>query len=222
MRNKIWILAVLAIMVSLPFSAKADKEFLQKAQNILNTAQEKAKAAQEKIQELKDKLKSAAEGVSGVASDIKSATSAVRSGDIDSLKQFGNRIEALPSSKDAEKDEMAAAIEENYIPKTGQGNEDEKDREAKEFIQEVLRNATAKLYALGFTTRTNMQKEKPRDVDMSDSRQMLQETNNKSIEMIERLAQIYMLESAIEEYQYTQALRSIQIDASTLEENDNE
>ena len=106
----------------------------------------------------------------------------------------------------------------DYIPKVGEGNDIEVDKAAKEFIQEVLRNAVAKLYALGFTNRTALQKEKPRDVDMSDSRQMLQEANNKAIEVIDRLAQIYILEAAMEEYQYTQSLKNLQNNTSNQEE----
>ena len=218
MRNKIWILAILAFIVFLPNSARADKEFIQKLQNILATAEEKAKLAQEKIQEVKDQAKSLSEGAQGMAADITSGVDAARNMDVDGLKDFGKRIESLPTGKDVEKDEMAEAIEENYVPKVGAGNDLEADRVAKEKIQEILRHAVAKLYALGFTNRTALQKEKPRDVDMSDSRQMLQETNNKAIEVIDRLAQIYILEAAMEEYQYTQSLKNLQNNVSEQEE----
>lgn len=215
MRNKICILAVIAFIICLPNSARADKEFIQKLQNIATTVQEKAKLAQEKIQEVKDKFKSLSEGAQGMAADIKSGIDSARNMDLDSLKDFGKRIEGLPIGKDVEKDEMAGAIEENYVPKVGGGNDLEADRAAKEKMQEVLRNAVAKLYALGFTNRTSLQKEKPRDVDMTDSRQMLQETNNKAIEVIDRLTQIYILEAAMEEYQYTQSLKNLQNNVAT-------
>jgi len=217
MRNKICILAVFAFIVCLPNSARADKEFIQKLQNILATVEEKAKLAQEKIQEIKDKAKSLAEGAQGMAADIKSGIDAARNMDLDTLKDMATRVEGLPIGKDVEKDEMAGAIEENYVPKVGAGNDLEADKAAKEFIQEVLRNAVAKLYALGFTNRTALQKEKPRDVDMTDSRQIFQETNSKINEVIDRLSQIYMLEAAMEEYQYTQSLKNLQNNVSEQE-----
>ena len=77
-----------------------------------------------------------------------------------------------------------------------------------------MRNAVSKLYAIGFTTRTNMLEEKPQDVDMEDTSKMLQNTRDKAIEMIQRLSQIYLLEAAVEEYQYTQSLRTVKNDVS--------
>lgn len=214
--RKIYIFAIFAVLLAFPFSAKADKEIIQKLQNIVTTVQEKGKYAQEQIQKIKDAFKSASEGDFGPLKAIKSSLDEIK--DVDAFNQFGNRVEGLPDGDDVKKDDMANAIEEKYVPKVGGGDSLEADRAAKEFIQEVLRNAVSKLYALGFTTRTVMQKEKPRDVDMTDSRQMMQETNDKAVEIIDRLAQIYMLESAMEEYQYTQALKTLQQNVSEDEE----
>lgn len=220
MRNKIFLSVVFALMVSLPFAAQADKDFIQKLQNIAKTVQEKGKSYQEQIQEYKDKFKSASEGVAGAAAEVQSGVQAAQNGDVDSLKQFGKRVEGLPSEANADKDEMAEAIQEKYVPKVGEGNDEENNEKAEAFIQEVMRNAVSKLYALGFTTRTLMQKEEPRDVDMSDNRQMMQETNYKAIEMIERLTQIFILESALEEYQYTQSIKTMTIDVSAQEDEE--
>ena len=203
---------VLALSISNP--ARADMDFIQKLQNIYKTVEENAKTFQEKVQKIKDMAKSASEGVSGVAEDIKSGVEAARNMDPEGLKEFGKRVEGLPTQANASKDEMAKAVEDVYIPKVGEGNDSEVHDEAQKFMQEVLRNAVSRLYALGFTTRTQMQKEEVRDVDMKDTRKMMQETNNKAIEVIERMAQIYMLESAMEEYKYTLSLRSMKIDAS--------
>ena len=45
-------------------------------------------------------------------------------------------------------------------------------------------------------------------------------TNDKAVEVIDRLAQIYMLESAMEEYQYTQALKTLQQNVSEQEDGE--
>ena len=46
-------LIFLILAISLPFSAKADKDFLQTIQNIVQTVQEKGMTFQEKVQEIK-------------------------------------------------------------------------------------------------------------------------------------------------------------------------
>lgn len=220
MRNKIFLSVVFAVMVSLPLTARADKDFIQKLQNMAKTVQEKGKTFQEQVQEYKDEFKSASEGVAGAAAEVQSGVQAAQNGDVDGLKQFGKRVEGLPDGENVDKDEMSEAIQDKYVPKVGEGNDDENNEKAQAFIQEVMRNAVSKLYALGFTTRTLMQKEEPRDVDMTDTRQMMQETNFKAVEMIERLTQIFILESALEEYQYTQALKTMEIDTSEQEDGE--
>lgn len=214
MIRKFYIAVILALMLSFSFEARADKDFIQKIQTAVEKGQEKAKAYQEGVQSIKDDFKSAAEGVAGAAAEVQSGISDISSVNLDEIKSLGKRIDGLPEGKDVAPDEMSEAVADKYVPKAGQDNEDENFKQQQEQMQEIMRNAVSKLYAIGFTTRTNMLEEKPQDVDMEDTSKMLQNTRDKAIEMIQRLSQIYLLEAAVEEYQYTQSLRTVKNDVS--------
>lgn len=121
-------------------------------------------------------------------------------------------------------DDMAAAVRDNYILPVGEGNDSENHQKAQALMQDVLRDSVAKIYAIAFTTRTQLAKEKPRDIDMNNTGQMMDETNAKAIDMVNRLAKIYLLESLLQSHQYTQSLKTLTTDKSheSAEEKTNE
>ena len=119
---------------------------------------------------------------------------------------------------DAEKADQA--IEADYISEQGGDDTTEKFNKAQEKAQEVLREAVSQLYAIGFTTRTNMTKETPTDNAMKASDQILQETNTKAMKCVQRLAAIYTLESMIQSYQMLENMQSVIIDASQEEKKE--
>lgn len=121
-------------------------------------------------------------------------------------------------------DEMAAAVQKNYVLEVGEGGDSENHQKAQAFMQDVLRDSISKIYAFAFTTRTQLAKEKPRDVDMNNTGQMMDETNAKAIDMVNRLAKIYLLESLLQSHQYTQSLKTLTVDKSneSAEEKTNE
>lgn len=121
-------------------------------------------------------------------------------------------------------DDMAAAVRDNYILPVGEGNDNENHQKAQALMQDVLRDSVAKIYAIAFTTRTQLAKEKPRDIDMNNTGQMMDETNAKAIDMVNRLAKIYLLESLLQSHQYTQSLKTLTTDKSheSAEEKTNE
>lgn len=135
---------------------------------------------------------------------------------------------ALPLSSYAEEDmsndEMAAAVRDNYILPVGEGNDNENHQKAQAVMQDLLRDSVSKIYAVAFTTRTQLAKEKPRDIDMNNTGQMMDETNAKAIDMVNRLAKIYLLESLLQSHQYTQSLKTLTVDKSneSTEEKTNE
>ena len=115
-----WALIIVMIAISIPLSAKADKDFLQKIQNMVQTVQEKGMLFQEKIQEIKDMKKSLAEAAQsvkdsaiGAVADIKGAAGdmvgsvtsgvdVINVGDAEKIKTLaGTRIEGLSVSKAA-------------------------------------------------------------------------------------------------------------------------
>ena len=121
-------------------------------------------------------------------------------------------------------DDMAAAVRDNYILPVGEGNDSENHQKSQALMQDVLRDSVAKIYAIAFTTRTQLAKEKPRDIDMNNTGQMMDETNAKAIDMVNRLAKIYLLESLLQSHQYTQSLKTLTTDKSheSAEEKTNE
>ena len=121
-------------------------------------------------------------------------------------------------------DDMAAAVRDNYILPVGEGNDSDNHQKAQALMQDVLRDSVAKIYAIAFTTRTQLAKEKPRDIDMNNTGQMMDETNAKAIDMVNRLAKIYLLESLLQSHQYTQSLKTLTTDKSheSAEEKTNE
>lgn len=121
-------------------------------------------------------------------------------------------------------DDMAAAVRDNYILPVGEGNDNENHQKSQALMQDVLRDSVAKIYAIAFTTRTQLAKEKPRDIDMNNTGQMMDETNAKAIDMVNRLAKIYLLESLLQSHQYTQSLKTLTTDKSheSAEEKTNE
>lgn len=222
--RKIWKILLVLMIISLPLTAQADKEFIQKIQDIIKNVQEKALAYQEQAQKLKDEMKNAAEQAKSYANDAKKLGSDIKSGienvqnmDINAIKNTHLTVAAIPNPdpKKTDPDEAAGAVEEKIVPKTGEGDDDKNFEESQEKMQQILRQAVVELYAAGFTTRANMPKEKPRDVNMNDTNQMLLETNAKAVEVINRLAQIFTLESMLESYQYTQGLKTLTVDASS-------
>ncbi len=121
-------------------------------------------------------------------------------------------------------DDMAAAVRDNYILPVGEGNDSENHQKSQALMQDVLRDSVAKIYAIAFTTRTQLAKEKPRDIDMNNTGQIMDETNAKAIDMVNRLAKIYLLESLLQSHQYTQSLKTLTTDKSheSAEEKTNE
>ena len=113
-----WALIIVIITMCIPLSAKADKDFLQKIQNMVQTVQEKGMLFQEKVQEIKDMKKSLAEAAqsvkdsaTGAVADIKGAAGdmvgsvtsgvdVINVGDAEKIKTLaGTRIEGLAAVK---------------------------------------------------------------------------------------------------------------------------
>ena len=236
MFKKIGLCLFTAILLAFSSPAYADKEFIQKVQAMIGKAQEKAKTAQEAIQSNLDQIKSLreqAENMKEMATeDIASfdkALDAAQNLNVEKLKELNKIAEGLDKIDPQDPEKATADLEKLYVPKQGEGNDSEAYKKAQEFMQDVLRKAATNLYATGFTTRTVMQKEKPRDVDMSSSDKIAREIGLKSGEIIERLATIYLLESQMQNYQYTQAMKVMTVDAAATatdapkdEENKNE
>ena len=210
----------LSLSCILPFSASADMDFIQKAQNALQTVEQTGMAVQEMVQEAKSTIKDAAEKAKSYKADLQNGLDAVEKMGQETLQEMGTRAEGLLDSKDADAEARAAAVENVYVEHTGQGNDSENYEKSQESMQELLRDAVSKLYAAAFTTRTNLQKEEPQDPELADTGVMLEATHKKALEMLNRLSQIYMLESLQEGYVQTLNLKSVTLDMSKAEETE--
>ena len=209
---KRYFLIIIAILLVYPLSVRADIDVIQKIQNKLQTIQEKVTTYQEKIQEYKDKIKEASEKAKEIKSKAESGLGAIQTLDVDKVKELGaTQIEGIPSLTESSNEEVAKAAEDKLLPKRGEGNDTETFKQQQEFLQATMRDSVARLYAFAFTTRTQLLKETVRDDDMTDTNQMAAETNAKAIDIVNRLAKIYMLESLMQDYQYTQNLKTLTV-----------
>ena len=217
--NRRYTLGIVAMLSIFPFSAKADIDAIQKIQNLLQTVQEKATTYQEKLQEYKDQVKDASEKAKEVKSMSETGLSTIQTLDTDKIKELGAvKIEGIPNSEETSSEEVAKAAQDKLLPKQGKGNDTEIFKKQQEYLQDVMRDSIARLYAFAFTTRTQLLKETIRDDDMTDTNQIAAEVNAKAIDVINRLAKIYMLESMMQDYQFTQTLKTLAVDAAAQAE----
>ena len=214
--RKVYLAAIIAgLLISFPYSVRADIEALQPIQAKLSTLQLKAKEAQEKLMEYKKKLEdlaTQARDVKNQAEGMKQGLEQVKTGDFSALDKMPKSIsvdigQGSGAMKDTEK--VSDVIEDKVVPHTEGDNTVDRDKEAKEFIQEMMRDAVSTLYAAGLTTRTNMSKEVPHDVDMTAKDQIITEINMKAQECIERTAKIYTLESLIRTFQMIEDMQTV-------------
>ena len=227
MLKKIGLCLLTACLLAFSSPAYADKEFIQKVQALIGKVQEKAKTAQEAIQSNLDQIKSLreqAENMKEMATEDLAAFNKVldeaQNLNIDKLKELNKVVEGLDKIDPNDPEKAMQDLEKIYVPTQGEGNDSEAHKKAQAFMQDVMRKAATNLYAIGFTTRTVMQKEKPRDVDMTSSDKIAREIGFKSGEIIERLATIHLLESQMQNYQYTQAMKVMTVDTSAQKEED--
>lgn len=127
----------------------------------------------------------------------------------DTLK-FASEASDAPDSED-----MSDAINSNLIAKSGSGDSVAQIEEAKEKIQEYMRQGVTALYATGFTIRTNMMREpENRDVDKEAEDQIWKETILKAEECINRISNIRIMEAALSAYKYSESLQEV-VDSET-------
>ena len=74
-------------------------------------------------------------------------------------------------------------------------------------MNEVQRENFANLYASAFTIRTNLAKEEAEDKDKENTRDIIQSTKEKAMEMAKRFRKLMMMESMLFEFNATQQAR---------------
>lgn len=108
-----------------------------------------------------------------------------------------------------------------YNRQAGQGNDNQMAQEQKQKMMEIQRENVANLYAVAFTTRSLLAKERQADEpqnDMENTRELIKLTNQKAAEMLGRLRNIMKLEAALAEFHITQKAASYSV--TSTEETD--
>ena len=146
--KKSYILAFVALLSAFPFSVRADIDAIQQIQNLLQTVQEKGTYYQEQLQEYKDKIKDASEKAKEIKSKAESGLSTIQTLDVDKIKDLGaTQIEGIPDLSTSSSEDVAKAAQDKLLPKSGEGKDSEAFKQHQEYLQSVMRDSIARLYA---------------------------------------------------------------------------
>lgn len=221
------IIALFALMMIFPSPARADKEFPQKIQNMITKIQEKAKLYQEKVTELKTKVMEAKERAEnfksqamGAVDKAKGNFAAAVGGDPKALKNLSKIPDGIPNPiKADDQDKVAEAVGEKYNPPVEEGNDDEQYENIEQIKRELMQDAVSTLYAIGHSKKALLMEEPaPQDVDMNDQAAVQREVNIMALDIVGHMSEIYLMESALQTYQYTQNITGLQREAVKSEE----
>jgi hypothetical protein len=82
-----------------------------------------------------------------------------------------------------------------------------------------MQDAVSTLYAIGHSKKALLTEEPtPQDVDMNDQAAVQREVNIMALDIVGRMSEIYLMESALQTYQYTQNITGLQREAVKSEE----
>lgn len=199
-------------------------------QEELNSVQEELRSAAEGIA---GPVKDAVKTVNDVKSEVEDGVNQVKDG-VDQAKglasdptQALNGMGKLPSFISEvdtnNSEEVKQAVQKNYFmqrPKSSQTSSEQGQTEEaattdlveinkaqEEKMNEVQRENFANLYASAFTIRTNLAKEEAEDKDKENTRDIIQSTKEKAMEMAKRFRKLMMMESMLFEFNATQQAR---------------
>lgn len=248
MIKKFTYLLSLAIGLHLPTISYADIEAPQTVIGVIKSGIEEARAVQEELNSIQEELRSAAEGVAGPIKDAANTVNNVKNEVEDGVDQAKglasdptqalNGMGKLPSFISEvdtnNSEEVKQAVQKNYFmqrPKSSQTSSEQGQTEEaattdlveinkaqEEKMNEIQRENFANLYAAAFTIRTNLAKEKAEDKDKENTRDIIQSTKEKAMEMAKRFRKLMMMETMLFEFNATQQARQF----SYSEEDENE
>ena len=182
--------------------AYADIEPFQKVQEYLGVLENSKNYVENQLSLAEEMKRSASEGVGNVVQKINEVKSEALSPDEELLNKVSNEIPDVNNI-----DKATEQVEKAYNRQGGQGNDNQVAQEQNEKMMDVQRENVANLYAVAFTTRTLLAKERQKDVpenDMKDTRELIKLTNQKAAEMLRRLRNIMKLEAAMAEFKISQ------------------
>lgn len=196
--------------------AKADFEAFQKVNEAMGTLKYVEAYANESMTKASEMQKLKNEGEGFVKQTIKKAqTNPLGAGE----ELMNTSLSDIPDINNVGK--ASEQVGKVYNRQAGQGNDNQMAQDQKQKMMEIQRENVANLYAVAFTTRTLLAKERQADEpknDMENTRELIKLTNQKAAEMLGRLRNIMKLEAALAEFQITQRAASYSV--TSTEETD--
>ena len=198
------------------FPVRADKEFFQKVEEYLGVIENNKNWMENKLAQAEELKRSASEGVGN-------ATQAFNNIKANPLSIEEELLNAVPSDI-PDVGNIGKATEQvgkSYNAQMGQGNDVEVSSAQYEKMMDIQRENVANLYAVAFTTRSLLAKERKQDEpsnDMKDSREIIKLTNAKVSEMLRRLRNIMKLEAATSDFRFSQEAIAYMVKSNEDEE----
>lgn len=189
--------------------ARADLEIFEKIQEYMGIIQNNKNYLENQLALLEELKRSASEGVGNAVQKINEVKSNPLGLDEELLNVVPDGIPDLNNIGKAKEQ-----VEGVYNLQAGQGNDNQVSAEQEEKLLDIQRENLANLYAVAFTTRTLLAKERQTpepENDMKDTRELVKLTNKKASEMLRRLRNVMKLEAATAEFKITQAARAYSV-----------
>ena len=189
--------------------ARADLEIFEKIQEYMGIIQNNKNYLENQLALLEELKRSASEGVGNAVQKINEVKSNPLGLDEELLNVVPDGIPDLNNIGKAKEQ-----VEGVYNLQAGQGNDNQVSAEQEEKLLDIQRENLANLYAVAFTTRTLLAKERQTpepENDMKDTRELVKLTNKKASEMLRRLRNVMKLEAATAEFKITQMARAYSV-----------
>lgn len=190
-------------------SARADLEIFEKIEEYMGVIQNNKNYLENQLAQLEEMKRWASEGAGNVTQKINEVKSNPLGIDEELLNVVPDGIPDLNNIGKAKEQ-----VEGVYNLKAGQGNDNQAAAEQEEKLLDIQRENLANLYAVAFTTRSLLAKERQTEEpenDMKNTREIIKLINKKSSEIVRRLNKIIKLEAATSEFKMTQKTRAYSV-----------
>lgn len=210
--NKVYLTLPVFILALLSAAtpAYADIEPFQKVQEYLGVLENNKNYVENQLSLAEEMKRSASEGVGNVVQKINEVKSDPLGVDEELLNMVPTEIPDINNIGKAQEQ-----VESAYNRQAGQGNDNQVAQEQNEKMMDIQRENVANLYAVAFTTRSLLAKERQTtepENDMKDTRELIKLTNKKAAEMLRRLRNVMKLEAATSEFRITQKAMAYAVD----------
>lgn len=185
-----------------PHNAQADIEAMQMVLGFVRGTQEEIEYYQDQMAQAQELIRTASEGVGNAVQKVNS----VRENPLGVGEELLNQtVSDITNINDPIK--ALTEVTGSYNSDPAKGNTIQVIDAQREKMYAIQRENLANLYAVAFTTRSILargrEKPEPKN-DFKDSREMVKLTNEKALEMAQRMRNVMKLETATYEFNTTQ------------------